>query len=182
MTEFHGCLHSGIIKPEVYCEAIQQLLEEHTVLRKEMTNFYYLASQLAYEPKRKDRHELLKNLANQIETFHKNIVAHSIKEGSYLFDVVAKYIGREDGPIEVMEKEHQIVKRHLNQFLKKYPNINGNIPEDIRELTSHIAAVFHTLTDHILKEEEVLFPLAEELLSDAEKNMLEDRFKEIKVY
>ncbi|MBU9711482.1 hemerythrin domain-containing protein [Evansella tamaricis] len=180
MTDYLGCLTSGFQKPDVYCKALQLLIEEHAPLVKEMNEFYYTASLLAYDPSREDKLELLQKLYKQIELFSFRLEHHSKKEEKYLFKNISSYIGGEGGPVLVMEEEHLVVKDNLTQFLRKFPTICCENKDDIRDLTHHISIVFHTLTDHFLKEEEILFPLAESLLTNEEKESLLLTYEEMK--
>ncbi|WP_078595263.1 hemerythrin domain-containing protein [Evansella clarkii] len=175
MYNFHGCLTSSFSKPDNYCEAIRQLLEEHPSLTKEMDRFRETAAMLAYSPQREDRDELAGQLCMQIENFHKKIFLHAEKE-EYLFDFVTKYVGNGSSPLTVMENERLKVKESLDKFFTKYSEGPGFTPEDVRELAYIAAGIFHTLTDHFLKEEEILFPFAEGLLKDEEKLALLQKF------
>ncbi|MDG5789187.1 hemerythrin domain-containing protein [Evansella sp. AB-P1] len=174
MSELIGCFSSDFSKPDNYCKAIQHLLDEHPLLKNKMKDFYYIASHLAYKPTRADRRKLLDDLYNEVQVFYELMKKHAFKEEDYLFQLLTRYIGAENGPISSMEQEHLVVKENITLFIEKYTNVNINNPDEIREMTHYISIIFHTLTDHLLKEEEILFPLAEQLLSEKEKQQLED--------
>ncbi|SDZ02087.1 Hemerythrin HHE cation binding domain-containing protein [Evansella caseinilytica] len=180
MSDFQGCFNIDLKKPEQYCQALQQLVNEHPRLRKEMDRFYYTASLLAYAPDRDDRAALLNELHEQIMAFSSHIESHSLKEEQHLFELMTRYIGKENGPLAVMEHEHQTAKEHMQLFFDKFPSVDKNHSESIRDLAHHASIIFHTLTDHFLKEEEILFPLAEKLLTVEEKKQLYDIFVSLK--
>ena len=90
--------------------------------------------------------------------------------------MVAAYIGRTHSPIAVMENEHEQAKNLLRRFLfgaRQCPTTLG--PKEIMEITSLASKAYHILTEHFLKEETILFPLANQLLSSLEKAILEER-------
>ncbi|MCD8511007.1 MAG: hemerythrin domain-containing protein [Bacillus sp. (in: Bacteria)] len=137
-------------------------MNEHIYLKNKLDKLYHLASMLAYDPSREDRLLLLDKLYNALGQFKTELDSHSQKEDNYLFDLVAEHIGREEGPIVVMEEDHITAKAKIHEFLRKYQELDRENPDDdIRELTNYVSVIFHTLTDHFLKEEEILFPMAE---------------------
>ncbi|MFA9555867.1 hemerythrin domain-containing protein [Evansella sp. AB-rgal1] len=172
MTELMGCFSAEIKKPEHYCNAIQHLLDEHRPLEEQLKSIYYTASQIAYDPTRKDRHDLLHKLYNDMIIFRTNVQKHSYIEEE-VFNSLKKYIGYSSGPIVIMEQEHERVDSNIQQFLEKCHTLSNDNRDDIRDIVHHISNVFHILTDHWLKEEEILFPLGEQLLSAHEKDELE---------
>lgn len=183
MNEIPWYFSLNVEKPEQHCYAIQELVDEHAVLKNKLDKLYHLASMLAYNPTREDRLLLLDKLYNALCQFKTELDPHSQKEDNYLFDMVAEHIGRDEGPIAVMEQDHVTAKAKLHEFLRKYKEIDRENPEehDIRELTNYVSVIFHTLTDHFLKEEEILFPMAETILTDNEKKQLEQIYKEISI-
>ncbi|UCZ52004.1 hemerythrin domain-containing protein [Bacillus shivajii] len=181
MTQFAGCMGHGFSKPESYCEAIQQLLDEHPPLREQMKQFYDTASEIAYDPEQEEVEQKMQVLHEQMTTFHNNIEPHSQKEEEHLFEMMVKHIGRQGGPIAVMEQEHDLAKENIAQFFNKYPKADLSNVNNIRELTHHVAVVFHTLTDHFMKEEEILFPMAETMMSAEEKEALLKKYDELEL-
>ncbi|MBU9721832.1 MULTISPECIES: hemerythrin domain-containing protein [Bacillaceae] len=179
MESYQGCLTSGFQKPDIYCDALQLLLDEHEPLRNDLDRLYQTASLLAYDPKRLDRMEIAEKLNLQFNSFIKVLQPHSNKEEMYLFQMISKHLGDDGGPIAVMQEEHNHVTRHITLFLQKYSEFTGE-EESVRELAYYVSVLFHTLTDHFLKEEEILFPLAENMLTNEEKQFLLQSFGKVK--
>ncbi|WP_257985059.1 hemerythrin domain-containing protein [Bacillus sp. T33-2] len=57
-----------------------------------------------------DDRESFKRLPPAVEKFLSDLEPHSEREEGVLFEMMASYIGRESGPIAVMEYEHDQVK------------------------------------------------------------------------
>jgi regulator of cell morphogenesis and NO signaling len=87
--------------------------------------------------------------------------------------MMANYIGRDMGPIAVMEYEHNQAKAHISYFLEHTKTIAEDITlEKTKELAQHVINAYNILTDHFYKEENVLFPMAEQMLTAEEKTEL----------
>ncbi|MDQ0339115.1 hemerythrin-like domain-containing protein [Caldalkalibacillus uzonensis] len=158
---------------------LQQLKEEHVSLRKAMDAFYATAQRIV--PGSTDDTDLRKQfntLHDQIASFTKQLKLHSKKEDDGLFPMMAKYIGRESGPIAVMEYEHQQAEQYLNRFLEGTEEAKPqNNKDQIKSITQFAIEAYFILTEHFIKEENVLFPMAENMLSTEEKEQLQQQFQ-----
>ncbi|MDQ0257991.1 iron-sulfur cluster repair protein YtfE (RIC family) [Evansella vedderi] len=182
MAEFQGFCSLNVEKPEKYCYALEELVVEHIPLKKKLDRLYYLGSLLAYDPTREDKFILVEKIYNEMTVFKAEIEPHTYKEDQYLFHLVAGHIGREGGPIPVMEDDHELVRKNIGLFFNKHRELDRHsLEEDIRELAHYICVMFHTLTDHFLKEEEIMFPIAENILTDKEKKKLEEVYRKMSI-
>ncbi len=104
--------------------------------------------------------------------FMKNFVdnCHHVKEEKVLFDFLERK-GMVGGPIYVMAYEHNKLRDIINRIEVKY-----NEPEGLREDLNNLIVL---LASHIDKENNVLFPTAENLLSDDEDKIIYDKFERI---
>ena len=84
------------------------------------------------------------------------------------------YLGKNGVPIAVMEYEHEQANGFINTFLSKTEN-QSLTPEEIIENTNLIKDAYHTLLDHFMKEEQILYPMAEKLFSEEEKELFKQR-------
>jgi len=160
------------------CEPLAQLKREHTPLRQQMNDFAALAGNIGYDPQFSDWSERLSALKAKVDAFIQVLDPHSEIEEEGLFPLMAKYIGREVGPIAVMEYEHEQAKKHLSTFVEMLEAESAPIPaERAREIAAHALQAHSILTDHFTKEEVVLFPMAERILSDADKAELKQQMK-----
>jgi regulator of cell morphogenesis and NO signaling len=161
-----GCMGGmGTVNPNDFCPALKQLYDEHAPLREQMENLQKRARELQSVS---DLNELLK----LEQRFKAELDGHSEKEEGGLFPMIGRYIGTEVGPIAVMEYEHSEAKRNLELFESGVKE--GGQPLNV--LVQPLQQAIHILLEHFLKEENVLFPLAQRMLSEMEKEELQKAF------
>ena len=115
----------------------------------------------------------LAELKQKVQAFVHELDPHSEREEGTLFPLMARYIGRETGPIAVMEYEHDLAKHNLKLFLEAAEQLQGAVDaERAKEIAAYAIQAHAVLTDHFMKEENVLFPMAENMLSVEEKEEL----------
>ncbi|CAM3683196.1 hemerythrin domain-containing protein [Mesobacillus zeae] len=124
--------------------------------------------------------ELFKELRSAVLEFLSELEPHSTREETVLFDMMAAYIGREMGPIAVMEYEHDRAKSLIGTFVENTKSgIEGYPEEEMLSDCALIREACDTLIDHFAKEESILFPMAERLLNGEEKAELLERIQKI---
>jgi regulator of cell morphogenesis and NO signaling len=112
-------------------------------------------------------------LREQMAAFVRELDPHSEREEGALFPLMAKYIGRQVGPIAVMEYEHELAKNNLKTFGEAMEQVKEPVDaERAKKIASYALQAHAVLTDHFMKEENVLFPMAENMLSAEEKEEL----------
>jgi regulator of cell morphogenesis and NO signaling len=95
-----------------------------------------------------------------------------------LFPMMARCLGENDRTIESMEFEHEKAEQHLQDFLTEAVRAGATLSEhDAQAITVYAVQAHATLTQHFAKEEKVLFPLAEQILSADEKKELQQQFQ-----
>ncbi|MEC5268926.1 hemerythrin domain-containing protein [Heyndrickxia coagulans] len=119
-----------------------------------------------------NKREALGALRKGTESFSAQLKHHAEREENVLFTMMARYIGHENGPIAVMEYEHDEAEKYIEIFLNGTKIMDEGQAE---MLASYIVQMYELLTSHFFKEENVLFPMAENLLSAAEKDELEEK-------
>ncbi|MFC4099337.1 hemerythrin domain-containing protein [Paenibacillus xanthanilyticus] len=160
-------------------EPLQQLFVEHGPLRQEMEAIYELAHGIEDAPIRQAAARLAE-LIERVEQFNAKLHRHSNKEEELLFPLMARYIGRDSGPIAVMEYEHDQAKRCLHLFLQRRGD-GSQLTErtTIAEMGRLAADAVVILMEHFCKEEHALFPMANTMLSAQELDWLEKEFERI---
>lgn len=163
----HGCPSALFGNgPVSLSKGLSKLMDEHPPLRKEMDGL----SSLYGEVKTNNNEQAFHSLVNAVTRFILNLEHHSRREEDYLFRVMEKYIGKNGGPIAVMEMEHERAHSLIDEFLH-----NAKKEQTIEEMKRNALLVeeaHYTLLNHFAKEEQVLYPMAENLLSDEEKQTL----------
>lgn len=147
---------------------LQQLQDEHVLLRAAMNRFYEISEDLEYEAGPAVR-DLFSQLHEQVAAFAKILKAHSRREEEALFPLVSRHLKADDRTIETMEFEHEKAEQHLRDFLEEADRAGAAIAEGDAKSAAISAVQAHaTLTQHFAKEEKMLFPLAQSLLQPAE--------------
>lgn len=103
---------------------------------------------------------------------------HHSKEERLLFEkMMARGMSGETGPIAVMLHEHEDGRAHV----RKMAELSGKkLDRNARkELVEHVRAYVELLSAHIQKEDNILYPMADQLLSEADEQELERGFEEV---
>jgi regulator of cell morphogenesis and NO signaling len=154
-------------------EPLAQLKREHGPLREQMDAFARAAADIGMDQEKTDWSRQLAELKEMVDAFVQKLDPHSEREEGTLFPLMAKYIGRQVGPIAVMEYEHELAKNNLKTFGEAVEQVKEQVDaERAKEIASYALQAHSVLTDHFMKEENVLFPMAENMLSAEEKEEL----------
>ncbi|WP_404328615.1 hemerythrin domain-containing protein [Mesobacillus maritimus] len=155
------------------CAPLQQLKDEHVSLRAEMDLFYETTEEIEFE----SGHavvQLFAKLYELVSAFTNELKAHSKQEEEALFPMMVRRLGKNDRIIDEMEEEHEKAEQHLADFLTEAGQAGMNLDEhNAQSITVYAVQAYATLIQHFAKEEKVLFPLAEKILSLDEKKDLE---------
>ncbi|KIL41697.1 hemerythrin [Gordoniibacillus kamchatkensis] len=155
------------------CEPLAGLKREHAPLREQMDAFAEEARRLGSDRDQADWSSQLAELMHKVEAFVRGLDPHSEREEGTLFPLMANYIGRQVGPIAVMEYEHDQAKQNLKTFMETTGRETGPVDAArAKEIAEYALKAHAILTDHFMKEENVLFPMAENMLSAEEKAQL----------
>ncbi len=166
--------------PVALCAPLARLKEEHVPLRAQMDDYYAFAQTIGKDESVADYSDKLRELLTKVNEFVAELDPHSLREEDALFPMMAKYIGRETGPIAVMEYEHDQAKQQLKHFRETMETLGAPVgAEQAKTIAAYAINAYLILTEHFMKEENVLFPMAEQMLSEAEKEELGKKFEEI---
>jgi regulator of cell morphogenesis and NO signaling len=168
-----GCMSSMMDRNVRLSEGLQQLKDEHPPLLLLLEGLLQTCNEI--ESVVKNREILFNELIQKVTVFFRQLEHHSEREEGVLFTMMGKYIGKESGPIAVMEYEHDQAKGFIGNFLKAAEEKDSFTSEEMVELSRLIKNAYYTLVDHFAKEENVLFPMAENLFTEEEKKELKER-------
>ena len=97
------------------------------------------------------------------------IDSHFREEEWALFPVLGRHIGVEEGPIAAMMDDHALFRRLQLELDTGLAALESAQPGAWTQVvTSAAVAIVDLLPGHIQKEEGILFPMADDLLSEAE--------------
>lgn len=151
-------------------DGIEKLREEHVYLKEKLMECYGMAKVIGMDEGVTNWSASLDNLKKKIAAFMEQMDSHSLWEDEVLFPMVAEYTGKDMGPVAVMEYEHELAKQNVNRFFEAAEKLQVPVScEEAREAASFLLQAYVILSDHFRKEEEVLFPIAEQMLTDFEQ-------------
>lgn len=120
--------------------------------------------------------EKLKMLRQKLYEFVEPLKNHTDKEEDHFFPVLGTYIGFEQGPLMGIQEEHQEIDGYIGHF---FHHTRGNIDlmsiDDMKTVAKDAGEAFEVLTIHFVKEETVLFPMAEKLMKAADQDALYEK-------
>jgi len=102
-------------------------------------------------------------LVAAVRTLAAPLLRHAENEESALFPDLARTLGPEGGPLAVLTAEHVLIHGYLDHIWAEPTRA---------ELVDALDGLAGLLREHIAKEEDVLFPLADRLIGD-------DRLREL---
>lgn len=90
--------------------------------------------------------------------------------------MLGTYIGFEQGPLVGIQEEHREIEGYIDHFLHQ---TEGDLSlltlDDIQEAAKNAGEAFEVLTVHFIKEETVLFPMAEQQINRNDLTKLCDK-------
>ncbi len=105
---------------------------------------------------------------------------HHRKEEGVLFEaMLGAGLPRTGGPIAVMRAEHEQARAYTRGMREAAARFQAGEQEALPELIQNARAYVALLRDHIAKEDNVLFPMAEGLIPEPEQSKLVAEFARI---
>lgn len=108
--------------------------------------------------------ETLNKITTSINFIDSDIKAHNQKEELYLFPLLAKHV---TGPIAVMEHEHKTLWDALARLKELMAEVN-ELEQNKGSIITKCRFIIYLLSNHIQKENQVLFPMAKHNLTEEE--------------
>jgi hemerythrin-like domain-containing protein len=157
--------------------AMRILENEHRYLSFLMEEWHAIVLWFEQEPIRLDEGRIrLQELRQAILDFTGPLKKHTLKEETDFFPLLGTYIGFEQGPLVGIQEEHREIDGYIGHFLH---HTDGGADllsmEDIRAAVRDAGEAFEVLTVHFVKEETVIFPMAEHQLSAKDKERLSQK-------
>ncbi len=140
------------------------------ILRKEHETVLALLDRLEDALEKKDSASAAKTLAQVQKEFEK----HSLnKEEKVLFPAIEKFIPRDGGPTGVMISEHENLVESIGAFRK------AAAVKDMQTMAERGMHIIHLLREHIGKEDQILFMIADMHLDSGQKKGILKKFAQI---
>lgn len=152
------------------------LTEEHRMIKEMLGLIPVINAGLANGGGIPIRH--LESVVDFIRTFADR--CHHAKEEDLLFAAMAvKGMPREGGPIGVMLREHEIGRKHVRTMEDGIALLRQGDQSGVRQFVAGSTAYAGLLFQHIDKEDNILYPMADQLLSAEEQRQLLVEFERV---
>ncbi len=155
---------------------ISELKDEHQAVKLTLTVLGKIASKLSLGQKVDLTHldQLLEFLTTFVDKCHHG------KEEELLFPALEKAgVPREGGPIGVMLREHDLGRGYIMGLRQGIAGLKAGDQEAAASVIENIEKYSDLLTQHIDKEDHILYPMAEKSFSAAQNKTLLEGFTEI---
>ncbi|WP_159881429.1 hemerythrin domain-containing protein [Paenibacillus puerhi] len=159
-------------RPTQFMEAIDRLKEEHDDLRLRLKEICREGEGVSKLRSTSEAAEKLKELRGSISVLMESLDRHASWEEQELFPMLTRYFNKVQGPsimpsIWVMEKDHELAHLFVQSF---YEALDGPAQKGekihVKTAASHLIQACLILTEHLNLEEEVVYPMAEQILTD----------------
>jgi hemerythrin-like domain-containing protein len=159
-----GCAHKAEKPTEI-------LSDEHRVIERVLSGL----EQLTNLPLR----DSLERWQKALDFFHHFAdECHHFKEEKVLFPAMEAHgIPNEGGPIGMMLSEHEQGRAHVRSMLAAVEQIASGNAAVAEPLFSHARAYLALLREHIRKEDDVLFRMADEVIPQDEQLQILEQFE-----
>lgn len=105
---------------------------------------------------------------------------HHAKEEKHLFAMMhQRGVPEDTGPIAVMLREHDEGRRRLRAIAEALPQAADGVSPAVEAVQENLAAYIEMLQNHIDKEDNILYPYADQLLTAEDQQALSESFEKI---
>ncbi|AXI01003.1 hemerythrin domain-containing protein [Sporosarcina sp. PTS2304] len=154
--------------------ALRVLENEHRYLTYEMEQWHAIV--LDFENERFSREEglvALQQLRKLIVKFIEPLKNHTDKEEEFLFPMLAKYVGSDQGPVQAVQEEHDEIDAFIGHFLHHTRgDLSSFTLQMIQDVVKDAGEAFEVIMIHFVKEENVIFPMVLSVLRAKEQDEL----------
>ncbi len=156
-------------------KALRVLENEHRYLKYLMNEWFQLVLKFENDDV-KSRLEglmVIKDLREKLTAFEKPLKRHQAKEEQYFCPMLGAYIGLEQGPILSIEEEHQEIDAYIQHFFHhSMHDMNEMSLDSMNEMVKDVMEAYEVLMVHMVKEESVLFTMADKVLKEVDEEVL----------
>lgn len=152
----------------------EDLINEHKVITHVLESASNEASRMY------GTHEIRPELIEMLLDFFRGFTdkCHHAKEEKHLFPMLEKRgMSHDSGPIAVMLMEHNEGRKGLANTAGLLPAAKQNDKGAIKSIAENLSAYVTMLIAHIEKENKVLFPMADRILTNEDQEDLEKAFE-----
>lgn len=154
----------------------EDLIREHNAIKIMLSIMSKIAENIKND-KGVDTYDIEK-IVDFLKTFADK--CHHGKEENALFPALVEAgIQKEGGPVGVMLHEHVVGREYIKDISSSNEKYIIGSSESIQLIAESLSNYINLLHKHIQKEENILFPMAEKVLSIQKQNKIFDQFEKI---
>jgi hemerythrin-like domain-containing protein len=150
-------------------QATDILMQEHRIIEKTLTALEGMAT-LAVQKHRLDTghgRQALAFIRGYADKFH-----HAKEEDLLFVEMEAAGISRQSGPLAVMLHEHEVGRALVGRMADAIEQVVAGNREALREFSDSTMQFAAMLRGHIQKEDNILYPMADDVLSQLSQERL----------
>ena len=156
----------------------ETLVEEHKLIKRMIDVLEKAANRL------ENGKEINPSVFEQAADFIRNFADkfHHAKEEDILFkEMIKKGMPEKDSPVEAMLIEHEQGRAFVKGLIKATAEFKEGNEKKAKEIIENARGYIELLREHIDKEDNILYPLAEKMFTKSEKEKQLDKFKEAEI-
>ena len=150
-------------------KATDNLIDDHTIIQEVMDLMERITS--VKDPDVEHLEFVVTFIREFADGFH-----HAKEEGLLFPKLVDKGIPKEFGPIGMMLREHEEGRNFVKGMADNVELYKSGNKEAIKAVYQNMTGYVRLLRDHISKENNVLFRMADQVLSEDEQSILLNQF------
>ncbi|WP_261305350.1 hemerythrin domain-containing protein [Paenibacillus andongensis] len=152
-------------------QMLERLKDEHSALKKELVHFQEITSELVGILGSEESKRLLQEIRKQMETFMLQLEAHEHWEEDEVLPILAGYANQGMEPTFwtstwVLGEDHKQAERFVRSFLEFADQCKSADSIRLKKAISLLRVACSVLSEHLLSEEEMFFPVANQMLND----------------
>lgn len=156
-------------------KALRVLENEHHYIRYLMNDWFQYVLKFENDDvhSRLEGMMAIKDIREKLKAFRIPLKKHQVKEEKYFFPMLGVYIGYEQGPILSIEEEHAEIDSYIDHFLHHSEQVSTEMDiSTMNDMVADVMEAYEVLMVHMVKEESVLFDMAEKMLKQIDEEVL----------
>jgi hemerythrin-like domain-containing protein len=150
-----------------FIHAVDQLRNEHEGLKANLVLLENKWIQIGNDTNERSKSEDIRQLAQRVEAYLKVLHAHADWEDTVLFPMVSMYFTANAEQVAKIEADHAQAEVDLKTFVTIARAVDQLVqPEQLQAIGMKLLHACRLLHNHFVVEEQIIFPLAEEILED----------------
>ncbi len=149
-------------------DAIGKFYFEHIRIKNALKNILSALDKLD-ECLSSPSNEYVKKLSENLKNIISLLNSHYLQEEKHLFQTLQARHNYTGEPLGVIVYEHKLIQSRLKVLEKLHAIFKKNGTTALCSLRLHFIVFLSLVLNHVNKEEKVIFPLADEVLTESEK-------------